>query len=223
MFWLSSWRVMWCWFYLPTRLPPSYNRWILALARMDPALLDILRLIRSGEYVYGKAPSTEVAVLCAGIAGKMGREAGMVNPAGIRRLDCGFVHGRYDGACEVHSAKRWVYALVDALKIYLPVHFVPQVLFNLRALARAPGAVFGHTLMAAGRSSTFLATFVATIYASVCLVRTRIPKLFPGVDPIVWDDGLCAGLGCMLCGLSILIESKRRRREMSLFVTTRAL
>lgn len=223
MFWLSSWRVMWCWFYLPSRLPPSYNRWILALARMDPGLLDLLRLIRQGDYVYGKAPSEKVAKLCRGIAEGMGRSAAEVNPAGIKRLDCGFVHGAYSGACEVHSAKRWAYAFLDALKIYLPVHLVPQLLFNLRGLARAPGPTVAHTLLAAGRSSTFLATFVASIYAAVCLVRTRLPRLFPGVRPIVWDDGWCAGLGCMVCGLSILIESKRRRREMSLFVTTRAL
>ena len=223
MFWLSSWRVMWCWFYLPTRLPPSYNRWILTLARMDPGLLELLRLVRRGEYVYGREPAEGVAELCREIAGKMGRQAGEVNPAGIKRLDCGFVHGAYSGACEVHSAKRWMYAFFDALKIYLPVHFVPQLLFNLRGLARAPRETVLHTLLAAGRSSTFLATFVASIYASVCLVRTRLPRLFPGVRPIVWDDGLCAGLGCMLCGLGILIESKRRRTEMSLFVTTRAL
>jgi len=214
---------MWCWFYLPTRLPPSYNRWILALARMDPGLLELLRFIRSGDYVYGTQPSAKVADLCAGIAATMGKAPELVNPAGIPRLDCDFVHGAYSGACEVHSAKRWVYAFLDALKIYLPVHFAPQLLFNLRALTRAPGETVLYTLLAAGRSSTFLATFVASIYASVCLVRTRIPKLFPKVEPAVWDNGLCAGLGCMVCGLSILIESKRRRREMSLFVTTRAL
>ena len=58
----------------------------------------------------------------------------------------------------------------------------------------------------------------------MCLVRTRIPlALLPNVNPQIWDSGLCTGLGCFLCGFSVLIENKRRRREMSLYVVPRAL
>lgn len=113
---------MWCWFYHPHFLPPSYNRWILALARMDPGLLSLLRLVRTGEYAYGQKPSAKVAAISAGIAARMGKEPRLVNPAGIRRLDCSFVHGKHcPGSCEVSVAKRWALGFADALKIYLPV------------------------------------------------------------------------------------------------------
>lgn len=103
------------------------------------------------------------------------------------------------------------------------VHLLPHLIFDPRTLIRSPSATLLRILLAASRSSAFLATFVASIYASVCLLRTRVAFVMPGVPPLFWDSGIATGLGCLVCGLSILTESKRRRREMSLFVTTRAL
>jgi hypothetical protein len=89
-------------FYRPNQLPPSYNRWIATLARMDPRLLvrllvterrsnlkdrntnpppsllfcaqELLQYARRGEYVYGKKPHKEVELMCEGIAGALGRD-----------------------------------------------------------------------------------------------------------------------------------------------------
>ena len=42
--------------------------------------------------------------------------------------------------------------------------------------------------------------------------------------PQQWlDAGLCTGLGCFVCGFSVLIENKRRRQEMALYCAPRAL
>ncbi|ORY73454.1 hypothetical protein BCR35DRAFT_354136 [Leucosporidium creatinivorum] len=225
VFWASCWRIMWCWFYLPDRLPPTYNKWILKLARMDPRLLRLLQYARNNEYVYGQRPSREVAIMCEEIASGVGREASFVNPQYLKRLDCSVVHGKVGrGTCEANAVKRFIAAFRDCLLIYLPVHLVPQLLFNLKGLSKSPSASIIHILLAASRSSAFLATFVASIYASVCLVRTRIPLLLlPNINPQIWDSGLCTGLGCFLCGFSVLIENKRRRREMALYVAPRAL
>jgi hypothetical protein len=56
------------WFYNPEALPPSYNRWILQLARMDKRLLELLRYARNGRFVYGQKPDPEVFKMCQGIA-----------------------------------------------------------------------------------------------------------------------------------------------------------
>jgi hypothetical protein len=158
---------MHCWFYLPERLPASYNKWILALARMDPRLLRLLQYARSGEYVYGQKPSPEVLKMCQEIAANAGSEPRFVNPELVKRLDCTFVHGKVGaGSCETNAVKRWVAAFRDCLYIYLPVHLVPQVLFNFGRLAKTPLPALLHILLAASRSSAFLATFVASIYAS---------------------------------------------------------
>lgn len=53
-------------------------------------------------------------------------------------------------------------------------------------------------------------------------MRTRLPMVLP-VRQQLLDGGWCTGLGCFLCGLSVLIENKRRRREMALYCAPRAL
>ena len=50
----SSAIVMWAWFYLPERLPKSYEKWIGQIARVDSRLIEALRRCRRGEFVYGK-------------------------------------------------------------------------------------------------------------------------------------------------------------------------
>ncbi|GAA6047342.1 hypothetical protein JCM3770_001897 [Rhodotorula araucariae] len=228
VFWLSCWRIMWAWFYRPELLPPSYSRWILTLARMDPRLLQLLRYARAGRFVYGQKPDVEVAEMCAAIGKHARKDARLVNPAVIDRLDCSFVHGKLGaGSCETNAAKRWARAFLDCLAIYLPVHAIPPLLFNLRRLLRTPSSSLLRILLAASRSSAFLATFVASVYLGVCLTRTRLPQLARALGAAVpqqpLDAGACVLVGCALCGASVLIENKRRRREMALYCAPRAL
>ncbi|KAL8283171.1 hypothetical protein RQP46_005949 [Phenoliferia psychrophenolica] len=195
------------------------------LARLDPRLLKLLQYAKSGEYVYRQVPSPKVAIMSAGIAGALGENFKLVNPQYIDRLPCKFVHGKLGGPgrCEVNAIRRWARAFLDSMFIYLPVHLIPHLLFGLRGLAGRPLPVLLKILIAACRSSAFLATFTASIYASVCFVRTGIPSVFPAVSQQILDSGLCTALGCFLCGFSVLIENKHRRREMALFVAPRAL
>ncbi|GAA6001906.1 hypothetical protein JCM10207_002373 [Rhodosporidiobolus poonsookiae] len=226
LFVLSAWRIMWAWFYQPHLLPPSYGRWILQLARMDPRLLSLLQFARGRRYVYGKEPDVEVMSMCEGIARHAGTDVNLVNPARISRLDCSFVHGRLGaGSCETNAAKRWARAFLDALLIYLPVHAIPPLLFNFRRVLRDPSSSLLRILLAASRSSAFLATFIASVYAAVCLTRTRLPILLPSVSPPQQslDAGLCVLAGTFACGWSVLLENKRRRREMALYCAPRAL
>ncbi|BGO96741.1 Para-aminobenzoate synthase, subunit I [Rhodotorula toruloides ATCC 204091] len=224
VFWLACWRIMFSFFYSPQKLPPGYSKWIMQLARLDPRLLQLLRFAREGRYVYGRDADAEVVRVCEGIAKANGKPLASVHPLHTKRIDCALVHGQVGaGTCEQNALKRWVRAFLDCLVIYLPVHAIPQLLFNLRRILSQPSSSLARILLAASRSSTFLATFVASIYASVCLIRTRLPQLVPSVPQQPLDAGLCVMLGCAVCGFSVLIENKRRRREMALYVAPRAL
>lgn len=68
---LTSLLAVWCWFYLPSRLPPSYVRWICGLARGDPALMELSRSARRGHFTYGETPSPEVASIVSKVAQTM--------------------------------------------------------------------------------------------------------------------------------------------------------
>ena len=70
-----------------------------------------------------------------------------------------------------------------------------------RSMLRYPVRGVLAILLGAARSSAFLATFIAAVYAGVCLGRTRLlPKLFPRLPQQTWDAGVSPMLGCMLCG-----------------------
>lgn len=73
------------------------------------------------------------------------------------------------------------------------------------------------------RSSAFLASFIAIIWYAICLTRTRIGHQLLGMDQTRLDNTLAPFIGCALCGLSLLIESRHRRGEMALYVVPRAL
>jgi hypothetical protein len=73
-FTVSCFCIMHSWFYNPEALPPSYNRWILQLARMDKRLLELLRYARNGRFTYGQKADEEVMKMCRGIAAGAGKD-----------------------------------------------------------------------------------------------------------------------------------------------------
>ena len=215
---------MWAWFYTPARLPPSYVRWISALARLDLRVLLLLRHARARNWMYGSQARGEAQGLGEALAVRSGLPSTMGNPSRITRLDCRVVHGAVaTDSCASNAGQRWVLGFVDALKIYAPVHLAPQLLFHGGRLVTDPQSFLSHVALGAARSSAFLATFIASIYATVCLSRSHSPLQILGVSQQAIDGGLCTALGCATCGLSILIENKRRRREMALYCAPRAL
>lgn len=176
-----------------------------------------------------------------------------VNPYYIKRLDCSVVHGKLGaGSCEMNALKRWIIAFGDASLIYIPVclflfhfsfplhfisiltliylfkkvHLLPQLIFNLPSLTSSPfpSTSLIKILTSSLQSSIFLASFISSIYYSVCFTRTRLAYLLqPFVKQQIWDSGLCIAFGSFMCGFTILLEDRKRRREMGLFCAGRAL
>ncbi|KAG0666124.1 hypothetical protein C6P46_005475 [Rhodotorula mucilaginosa] len=216
--------IMRCWFNKPHLLPSAYSNWILRLAGMDPNVLQLLRYAWEGRFVYGQKADADVLTVCENAATRAGLPLSAMDPSQIRRIDCSVVHHSIGGGtCEQNALKRWIWAFLDALAIYLPVHAIPPLLFNFRRVLSQPGMSAKRILQAACRSSAFLATFVASIYAAVCLVRTRLPQAIASIPQQPLDGGLAVQLGCLVCGLSVLIENKHRRKEMALYTAPRAL
>ena len=76
-----------------------------------------------------------------------------------------------------------------------------------------PQSRLQHTLLSVLRSSSFLATFIATIWSCICTVRNATHQ----------DTALGPLLGSFLCGFSIFLERKSRRGELALYTFPRAL
>ena len=214
----SSAIVMWAWFYLPERLPKSYEKWIGEAAQVDSRLIEALRRVRRGVYVYGK--ETGQAPLLQSMCKDYSLPVEWGDPVKTAPIPCELVHMGCGPNCEKHAALRFAKAFRFACATYFPL----QIAFRFRSMRSM--SAFIRASKDALWSSTFLASFISLFYYGVCLSRTRLgPLLFDKqtVTPTMWDSGLCVGTGCLMCGWSILAENSRRRQEMALFVAPRAV
>ncbi|TFY71818.1 hypothetical protein EVG20_g1212, partial [Dentipellis fragilis] len=249
-FWASSARsgftIMWCFFYEPQRLPRSYVKWISSLANIDERLVGALRALRTGEWSYihgtrlqpdivatlsqdlGYPASWGTASLLPSHGGPAAtntwKALGVSGRDGVGGLPCELVHGNLaKGSCAQNVTLRGLYAFLEALAIYLPVHLLPVLLMRPYSLLRKPE--IGRLLLGILRSAGFLSTFVSSIWAAVCLTRTTlIARLLPNISHDFYDGPYgCILAGCLACGSSIWVENRRRRGEMALYVMPRAI
>ncbi|KAF9456193.1 hypothetical protein BDZ94DRAFT_1204828 [Collybia nuda] len=251
IFWGCSARIMWCFFYDPGRLPRSYVKWIATLANLDDRVIQVLNLIKEGQWSYTKGSPLHSEVL-SNFAEELGHNAlwgdpsalpayggatanaawkvlGVNNRPGVGGLPCELVHGTVgstfglQGSCTVNSSLRAVKAFFEAVAIYLPAHFLPMLLTRPGAILQPHHTL--STLFGALRSATFLTTFVTSYWYTVCLTRTLVfARIFPFISHDFWDGPFgCILAGCMVCGSSIWIENGRRRGEMALYVLPRAI
>ncbi|KAF8898735.1 hypothetical protein BD779DRAFT_1431020 [Infundibulicybe gibba] len=250
IFWVCSARIMWCFFYEPQRLPRSYVTWIGTLANLDQRVIRALQLIRENRwsYISGSAADSE---LLSKYATELGHPAswgdprilpshgsasnpiwkslGVSNRGSIGGLPCEIVHGQVGeslglvGSCTANSGLRGLKAFMEAVAIYLPAHFIPILLTRPGSLLQPQRTL--STLISTLRSATFLSTFVASYWYTVCITRTLVfARLFPFISHDFWDGPYgCVLAGCLICGSSIWIENGRRRGEMALYVLPRAV
>ncbi|CUS14975.1 unnamed protein product, partial [Tuber aestivum] len=207
--------IMFSWFYEPEKLPRTYNKWISEIAEADTRLITALRRIRSGEFVYGK--ETGQAPLLQPLCEDLGLPKAWGDPAVTKRIPCELVHHGFSKSCELHACWRFWNAWKAAFTMYLGLNF----------LVRLRNGLSSHTSLRAisdaARSAAFLGAFVGTFWYTICLTRTRLGPLFWPRSDQLFLENLCVKMGCLGCGWSILVESARRRLEMTFFVAPRAL
>ncbi|KAI9312035.1 hypothetical protein BX666DRAFT_1992031 [Dichotomocladium elegans] len=216
----ASSEIMFAWFYAPERLPRSYSTWITKMSEMDERLLLALRAIRNGDWIYGK--DTGIQDLLGDYAVQVGLPKSAGDPLN-GRIPCQLVHGGLPYGCEVYAMNRFIRGFAKVFPLYFSVHLLPPLLFRTAQFLQEPQNRLLHALKAASRSSTFLASFIAIIWYSICLVRTRVGHQIFHIDQSFLDNTFAPLVGCMLCGAALLIESPSRRGEMALYVVPRAM
>ncbi|KAK8086892.1 integral membrane protein [Apiospora phragmitis] len=217
MFAVSCALIMWSWFYYPSRLPRTYNKWISSAASVDKRLIQALQRCRTKELHYGE--DTGQAPLLQGMCRDYKWPLQWGDPAVAIPFPCEVVHMGCGPSCEYHALSRFCRSFRWSMFTYLPL--------NLLLVARKPSfRKLKYALLSAARSSAFLGAFITFFYYGVCLARTRIGPHLLGKDTQARDridGGLCVGTGCFACGWSILLEKPGRRKDMALFVAPRAM
>ncbi|KAI1121682.1 integral membrane protein [Nemania abortiva] len=207
--------IMWAWFYAPSALPRSYNKWISSAAAVDSRLIEALRRCRKSELRYGE--ETGQAPLLQSMCKDYNWPPEWGDPTLTIPFPCEMVHMGCGPSCEYHAVSRFFRSFKWSMATYLPLNLLARQK-NLEGFRRA--------LTSAARSSSFLATFITLFYYGVCLARTRLGPHLIGKDKAsrqTVDAGVCVGCGCFMCGWSIFFEAASRRKDMALFVAPRAL
>ena len=186
------------------------------MAELDPRIRGVLRAKYEGRVRYG-VRTDYLRAYCLE-HGLDPARADFVSRKPISRL---VVHPT-DRSSAANVLRRWVRGLVNAAALYLPVHGVPALLMARGRAARGGGgggsssslfARLARVAQKVARSSVFLATYIANIFAWIYATRQCLRD----------DTTLGPFLGCATCGLSVLLESKPRRAELALYVFPRAL
>ncbi|KAG5417428.1 hypothetical protein I9W82_005062 [Candida metapsilosis] len=218
LFIASSTLVMFAWFYHPEKLPPAYSKWITSAANMDPDFIEVLRLVKNKDLIYGQHGPYEdfLTPYCL----RYGKDPKRGNTFINQPIDCEVVHAFRSKSCEVHALWRFWRGFKFAITVYGPLNLFmlvfPSKIKTSKRLLRA----FKSSI----RSSCFLGAFIGLYWYGVCLARTRVlPKLFPKIPRTRFDDTICAASGAVMCGFSSFLETAQRRKELALFVAPRAL
>ncbi|GJN74352.1 hypothetical protein PLICBS_008443 [Purpureocillium lilacinum] len=209
--------IMWAWFYAPDSLPRGYNKWITSAAHVDLRLIEALRRCKTQELRYRE--ETGQAPLLGSMCEDYNLPYEWGDPTKFVPFPCDIVHMGRGPSCEYHAWRRFWLSWRWSMYTYLPLALALQ----LRKPTRNSPLL---ALMSACRSSAFLATYITLFYYGVCLGRTRVGPHLIGKDTACRnriDGGLCVGVGCFLCGWSVLIETASRRKDMALFVAPRAM
>ncbi|KAI9475696.1 MAG: hypothetical protein EXX96DRAFT_596122 [Benjaminiella poitrasii] len=190
------------------------------MSGVDTRFLEALRAIRNGEWVYGK--DTGLGHLLGDYCTQLGLPRSFGDPV-CGRINCTVVHEGSPYGCEANALYRFYKGFIKIFPVYLSVHLFPTLFFQSSRFIQNPVQTILRVLLASTRSSTFLGTYIAIIWYSICLVRTRLGHQVLNINQTILDNTLAPLVGSMLCGLSLLVESKHRRGEMTLYVVPRAL
>ncbi|KAK3235454.1 hypothetical protein CYMTET_54347 [Cymbomonas tetramitiformis] len=208
---LASARVMWCWIFEPHNVDDSYLGF---LNRIGGKPVSFLRTAAS---VYMQQP------LDLALVNKDRQRLGMqLLPTG-KLLSLADVVYRPGESSLVHFCRYTVEGCQRTVKVYLPVHLLPLLLFNFHLLLRKPVGTIANTALGITRSSVFLALYCALGWVGfeAAEALTQRPKGGPARSHATLKSvGHFAGA---FCGLSLGIEKPGRRIELALYTFTQAI
>lgn len=119
----------------------------------------------------------------------------------------------HTGPCWRDHLVDWVVMSRRSLPTYLPVHWLPLMLFKRQALRKNPRQTLWHTIKATGYSVAFLNTYGFIVKTTVCALRHTLQRDAP------WH----AGLAGLLTGLAVLFEQRSRAAELAIYCVMRAM
>ncbi|KAK8298244.1 hypothetical protein V6Z11_D05G240900 [Gossypium hirsutum] len=182
-------------------LPPSYKSFLNQHGGKDIVILQGVKELASG-LPFTTLEAIEKIYKATGVDLKLDPNM---------KIPCSMVHG--NKSCRAHAITFLIEAYKRALPVYLPVYLIPALIVHHQGLFKRPCTILGKGIVDIARSSLFLATYCTSAWMWTCMLfgflrRCSIPLIAIGSFP---------------AGLSVAIEKKSRRMEISLYCLARAI
>ncbi|KAJ4701334.1 Transmembrane protein like [Melia azedarach] len=198
---LSSSQILSAYILKQESLPPSYKSFLNKHGGKDAVILQGVKEIACG-LPFSNLEAVEKYYKATGVDIKLDPDM---------KVPCSIIHGNQ--ACTAHVVSFFIQAYKRALPVYLPVYLIPALIVHRQGLLKRPLTILGKGLLGTARSSLFLSVYCSSAWMWTCFLfgifkKCNIPMVAMGTFPT---------------GLSLAIEKKSRRIEISLYCLARAI
>ncbi|KAK9023526.1 hypothetical protein V6N11_003744 [Hibiscus sabdariffa] len=182
-------------------LPPSYKSFLHKHGGKDIVILQGVKELAS-SLSFTTLEAIEKLYKATGVEVKLDPNM---------KIPCSMIHG--NKSCGVHAVTFFIEAYKRALPVYLPVYLIPAFVVHRQGLFKRPYRILGKGIVDIARSSLFLSSYCTSAWIWTCMLfgvfkKCNIPLIAIGTFPT---------------GLSVAIEKKSRRMEISLYCIARAM
>ena len=125
-------------------------------------------------------------------------------------IPCSVIH---DHSCEWNAARKFWLVFSMAYKFYVPIHFLPALIFKKQRLLKEPIKILKACIINIIRSSLFISTYVCSFWYMCFVFRNKRMRTEKWI--IIY-----AGF---ICSFAILFEPAHRRTELALYMFPRFL
>ncbi|KAI8048667.1 hypothetical protein BDF22DRAFT_761422, partial [Syncephalis plumigaleata] len=211
-------QTMYAYMMKPNTLPPDFYRFMVKAARVpDPILRYNAHNVMHG-YV-DPAKGLELIKRYKHTPGNLERVANMSSTPGP--LTCALIHPHND-SCTWSGIEWWLRVFQMISPVYVSLNFAPMLTLRLFKFIKEPLPLLRKALFNTLRSSTFLATYVASFLTFICLHRNTVEWIRKLTGRRLADSKLLVYLFGWLNGFAIFIEHPTRRVELGLYVLPKA-
>ncbi|KAI5968870.1 hypothetical protein CANMA_002044 [Candida margitis] len=210
---VSTYCVMTAWWFKPDRLSPGMVNWITKMSRIDPNIQKGMQLLNDGELDYNTQEALPSEDTFKIYADSKGKDPKLGDLRQQNKLPCEVLHEFTTKSCFKHTLDNFLAQFTSSLRFYSYINLFAFVFF--RGFKGNLKKAFIKTI----KSSLFVSSLTTIHWGCICSIRNYHPKLY---NQRFWDI-LSIKAGSALAGLSVLFESAKRRDDLMLFVTPKAL
>ncbi|KNE56968.1 hypothetical protein AMAG_17981 [Allomyces macrogynus ATCC 38327] len=218
LFIASCAQILFSYIFYPDTLPKEFYAFMIKMAQIPPNVLGANRIVCRAEETGGidlpgllawaaKRKSTTPENLAAIAA----------SPAHLDMLPCCFLHP-HSNSCSWYCGSLAKNVFTSIFPVYLTLHVMPTLIFRGRSVLSNPTSFASRAMFNTVRSSVFLAVFISGYQIQTCFHR-----LLFKLGAIKQDHRLWYGWFGLVTAFSILIEDKKRRSELGMYVAPKAI